>query len=77
MIVREGMRLTGVGLAIGLLLAAAATRLLSRFLFGISPLDAATFVLMSVTFGVVALIASYLPARSAARANPMMVLREE
>jgi predicted permease len=77
MIVREGMRLTIVGLAIGLLSAAAATRLLSRFLFGVSPLDAATFVLMSLTFGAVALLASYLPARSAAKANPMIVLREE
>lgn len=75
MIVRDGMRLTVAGVAIGLVLAALATRLLAKFLFGLSPLDAATFALMSAILTAVALLASYLPARRAASANPMVTLR--
>jgi predicted permease len=76
MIVGEGMRLTVIGVAIGLVLAAAVTRLLVTFLFGISPLDGATFVAMSLLFVGIAAVASYLPARRAAALDPMVVLRE-
>src|ERR1019366_10785539 len=61
MVVREGMRLAALGVAIGLLLAAAATRLMASFLFNVSPLDAATFAGMSVLFLGVAFVSSYLP----------------
>ena len=77
MIVSEGMRLAVVGVCIGLILAAATTRLLSKFLFSVSPLDAITFIGMSVVFVVVALVASYLPARRAAAADPMSSLRAD
>ena len=77
MIVREGMRLAGIGVIVGLILAAAVTRLISGFLFSVSPLDAATFAGMSLLFVVVALVASYLPARRAAAADPMVILRAE
>ena len=77
MIVREGMWLAGIGVAIGLLLAAGATRLIARFLFTVSPFDVMTFAGMSVLFVGVALVASYLPARRAAEADPMVVLRTE
>jgi len=77
MIVREGMRLAGIGVIIGLLLAAAVTRLISGFLFSVSPLDGVTFAGMSLLFVVVALVASYLPARRAAAADPMVILRAE
>jgi predicted permease len=76
MIVGEGMRLTVTGVAIGLVLAAGVTRLLVKFLFGISPLDGATFVAMSLLFVGIAALASYLPARRAAGLDPMVVLRE-
>jgi ABC-type antimicrobial peptide transport system permease subunit len=75
LIVLEGMRLALVGVAIGIVLSVAATRLLSGLLFGVSPLDALTFVGMSALFASVALLASYLPARRAAGADPMTVLR--
>ena len=77
MIVREGMRLAGVGVILGLLLAAGGGRLISRFLFTVSPLDAITFAGMALLFIAVALVASYLPARRAAAADPMSVLRAE
>jgi predicted permease len=75
MIVNEGMRLTAVGVTIGLLLSFAVTRMIAKFLFGVSPLDAATFVGMAAIFVAVALLASWLPARRAAGANPMLALR--
>jgi ABC-type antimicrobial peptide transport system permease subunit len=77
MVVREGMHLTVTGVAVGLLLAAGATRVLARFLFDVSPVDAVTFGGMSLLFVGVALVASYLPARRAAAADPMIALRSE
>lgn len=74
-VVVEGMRLAGYGVLIGLALAASASRLLSAYLYGVSPLDAVTFTAMPALFVAVALVASYLPARRAARANPMSALR--
>jgi predicted permease len=77
MVVREGMTLALLGVAIGLVLAAAATRLMAAFLFNVSPLDAATFAAMSVLFLGVAFASSYLPARRAAGADPMTALRTD
>lgn len=77
LIVREGMRLAVVGVLVGLVLAVAATRLLSGLLFSVSPLDATTFIAMSALFVTVAFVASYLPARRAAGADPMAALRGE
>jgi predicted permease len=77
MIVREGMRLAGIGVILGLLLAAGGTRLISGFLFNVSPLDAMTFAGMALLFIAVALVASYLPARRASQADPMSILRAE
>jgi ABC-type antimicrobial peptide transport system permease subunit len=77
MIARDGARLAGMGVLIGCLLATAATRLLAAFLFGVSPLDAMTFGGMSMLFVATALTASYLPARRAAAADPLVALRTE
>jgi predicted permease len=77
MVVREGMKLATLGVAIGLVLAVAATRLMSSFLFNISPLDAVTFIAMSVLFIGIAFVSSYLPARRAAASDPMTALRTE
>ena len=77
MVVREGMWLAGVGVAVGIALAAAATRLIAGFLFDVSPIDALTFVGMSALFVAVAFLASYLPARRAASTDPLTALRSE
>ena len=77
MVVREGMQLAGTGVVVGVLLAAAATRLIAGFLFDVSPLDALTFAGMSALFVAVALLASYLPARRAAATDPLTALRAE
>jgi predicted permease len=77
LVVSEGLRLAGVGMAIGLLLALAATQALKPFLFGVSPLDPATFAAIGATLGLAALVASYLPARRAAGVDPMVSLRQE
>jgi predicted permease len=75
MVVREGMQLAALGIGLGLLLASVATRVLARWLFDVSPLDGATFALMSLIFVAVALVATYLPARRAANSDPIKVLR--
>jgi putative ABC transport system permease protein len=77
MMVADGLRLAGFGILFGLALAAAATRLIAGWLFNINPLDAATYLAMSTVFILVALIATYLPARRAVRADPLGALRAE
>jgi predicted permease len=76
-VVKEGMRLAGLGVAIGVLLAAGATRVIAGLLFGVSPLDPLAFIVMSAVFAVVALVACYLPARRAAAGDLAEVLRAE
>jgi len=70
-----GVRLTGIGLAIGLAGALMATRLLSSLLYGVRTTDAMTFIAVSLLLLLVALIASYLPARRATRIDPIIALR--
>jgi len=70
-----GVRLAGIGLAIGIASALAATRLLSSLLYGVRPTDAITFLAVSLLLLLVALIASYLPARRATRIDPITALR--
>jgi ABC-type antimicrobial peptide transport system permease subunit len=69
--------LTITGIAAGLLGAVVLTRYLRGMLFGLTPLDPATFATVSVAFLLVAMLASYLPARRAARVDPMIALRWE
>jgi putative ABC transport system permease protein len=77
LIVRQGARLTVLGLAIGLPVAFGLARLLRGTLYGVSPSDPATFVGISILLTTVAIVASYLPARRAARVDPMEALRSE
>jgi predicted permease len=76
-VVLQGMRLAGLGVAIGLVLAAGATKVIAGLLFGVSPLDPVAFLGMSAALMVVALVACYLPARRAAAADPLAALRAE
>jgi predicted permease len=77
LILRRGVALTAIGLTIGLIGAAASARLLQSMLFGIESRDPGTFIAVAVTFTVVALIASYLPARRATKVDPIVALRVE
>ena len=77
LVVGRGLRLTAAGTIIGLAGASALSRLLSTQLFGVSPTDPAAFAGASTIVGLVALAASYGPARRAARINPMTALRRE
>jgi putative ABC transport system permease protein len=72
-----GLRLTPVGMLIGAAVAAATTRGLTSMLYGVSPGDPITFVAIAVLVGIVALVASYVPARRAMRIDPVEALRAE
>lgn len=75
LVLKEGLTLVGGGIAAGLIVALAATRLLASFLYGVSSLDLATFAAIPIVLALVALLASYLPARRAAKVDPMIALR--
>jgi putative ABC transport system permease protein len=75
LIVGHGALLGGVGIAIGLVGALAVTRFLRTLLFGVSPFDPASFVGVSVVLAGIALLASYVPARRAAKVDPVEALR--
>ncbi len=77
LMVRNGMRPVVVGVGIGLITALAVTRLLKAFLTGVSPTDPATFAGVVLAFLGVALWAALLPARRAARIDPLVALRSE
>ncbi|MGD8329778.1 MAG: ABC transporter permease [Acidobacteriota bacterium] len=72
----QGARLAAVGLAVGLLLALAAGRLVQGLLFDIPATDPISYVVVSATFALAALAASWLPARRASRVDPVVVLGE-
>ena len=75
LVMREGLRLTLPGLVAGIAAALAAARLVSEMLFQVSAADPATFATAAVFLGLVAAIASYLPAVRAAQVDPMRALR--
>jgi putative ABC transport system permease protein len=77
MVVREGVVLALAGAGLGIVGALWATRFLAGQLYGVDPLDPATFVAVPLVLLVVAATASYLPARRAARISPIVALRTE
>jgi ABC-type antimicrobial peptide transport system permease subunit len=77
LVVRQGMWLAGAGLAIGLAGALVLTRLMSSMLYGVSATDAVTFAGVTLLLGSMVFIACYLPARRAAKFDPMVALRCE
>jgi predicted permease len=76
MIVSRGAGLAGVGVVIGLILSGMIAPLLAALLYGVRPLDPEVFVAVPLILMVVAFLASYIPARRAARVNPIVALRE-
>jgi putative ABC transport system permease protein len=77
LVLGRGLHLTSLGLLVGVLLSAAVTRMLGRFIFGVSPLDPPAFVLACLTWVLVSMVASYLPARRATKIDPVVALRYE
>jgi predicted permease len=77
LVTREGLRLIGIGVAIGLVGSIAATRLLSAMLYGVSPLDRATFASTTVALVIIGLVATLVPALRATRADPLLAIRSE
>ena len=77
LVLRQGMAMTAVGLALGAIAAVTLTRLLKTFLFGVSPLDPVTFSSGLILMLIVAFLAAYIPARRATRVDPMVALRHE
>jgi ABC-type antimicrobial peptide transport system permease subunit len=77
MVLRRGLRLTSVGIGIGLAGAIALTRYMEGMLYGVTPLDRQTYVAVVALFAAVTSLASYLPARRATRIDPMTALRYE
>jgi predicted permease len=77
LILRQGMEPVAIGLGLGLLAAFGLTRLISGLLYGVSPGDPATFATVALLLAAVAILACYLPARRAARIDPVEALRNE
>ncbi len=76
MIVSWGVRLAGIGVGIGLLLSRIMAPMISSLLYGVRPIDPGVFIAVPLILMVVVILASYIPARRAARVNPIVALRE-
>jgi ABC-type antimicrobial peptide transport system permease subunit len=77
MVIRQGMGVALVGIAIGVVSAFGLTRLVATFLFGVTARDPVVFVGVPLVLGTVALVGVWLPARRAARVDPVVALRTE
>jgi ABC-type antimicrobial peptide transport system permease subunit len=77
LVVRQGLKLAFLGLALGLAAAWAVTRFIETLLYGVRPTDPVTFIVVSLLLLLVAGLASWLPARRATKLDPITVLRHE
>lgn len=77
LVLGESLAMTAVGLALGIVMAIASSRVLASLLYGVSVTDPATFVIAALVFMVIALAATYFPARKTSRIHPMVILRNE
>jgi putative ABC transport system permease protein len=77
MVLSQGLRLAGIGMALGFVLAIALTRLMASILFAVSPTDPATFAVVFLVLASIAMLACYLPARRATKVDPLVALRYE
>jgi putative ABC transport system permease protein len=77
LILRQGMRLTGMGMIAGLIGALALTRLMTALLYGVHPADPLTLLAVTLLLGAIALLACYIPARRATAVDPVVALRSE
>jgi ABC-type antimicrobial peptide transport system permease subunit len=77
LVLRQGLALAGLGLALGLAAAAAGTRLLTTMLFRVRPNDPVVYLAVALLLGIVALAACYIPARRASRIDPLAAIRQE
>jgi ABC-type antimicrobial peptide transport system permease subunit len=77
MFVRHGLVLAGIGVVVGLSVAAGVTRLMSTLLYGITPLDPVTYAVVPVIVVIATVLASYVPARRAVSVEPVEALRSE
>jgi putative ABC transport system permease protein len=77
LVLRESVFITVLGVGLGLAGAFAATRVLTTLLFEVKPTDPLTLALLSLLLGAVAIVAAYIPARRAAKADPLVALRYE
>jgi putative ABC transport system permease protein len=77
LVLSQGMKLAGIGMAGGLVAALALTRFMADLLFGVRPADPATLVAVTLLLGGIALVACYIPARQATAVDPVVALRCE
>jgi putative ABC transport system permease protein len=77
MFLRHGLALAATGIVLGIGVAVVLTRVMAAFLFGVGPLDPITYAVVSAVLAAIALFATYLPARRAARVDPVVALRAE
>ena len=74
---RRGLSLAGIGIGVGILAALVSTRAMSALLFGVVPVDPATYLIVAATLAAAALVAAFVPAWRASRVDPIVALRSE
>jgi putative ABC transport system permease protein len=77
MVLAQGLRIAGIGIVAGLLVSAASVRLLRNYLYGLSPFDPTAFAAASLLWLVIAVLATWYPARRASQVDPMVALKYE
>ena len=77
MILQQGLKLAGIGVVLGVIAGCVSTRVLQKLLYEVTPTDPLTFAATSVLLIVVAIAATFFPARRASRIEPMVALRND